>query len=235
MPPGSEKEKEGIRERRLIFDGIAHFDKAADTHLGGVFKLGNQKMKNDIILAGVGGQGILTIAAIIGKAALKVGLNVKQSEVHGMSQRGGDVLAHLRLSSEPIFSDLIADNSADVILAVEPMEALRHVAGLADNGAIIANARPVKNIGNYPEDESLIAEIKKYPRSVVLDADGIAVANGSARAMNIVMLGAVSVFLDMDPELLKEAITDSFARKGEDIVKMNLKAFEAGRQAASSK
>ncbi len=189
-------------------------------------------MKNDLILAGVGGQGILTIAAIIGKAAMKAGLNVKQSEVHGMAQRGGAVLAHLRLSSEPIFSDLIAEHSADVILAVEPMEAMRHIEGLSDNGAIIANATPVKNIADYPETEALIAEIKKYPKSVVLDADGIAVKAGSSRAMNTVMLGAVSVFLDMDPELLRNVIRENFARKGEEIVAMNLKAFEAGREAA---
>jgi len=189
-------------------------------------------MKNDLILAGVGGQGILTIAAIIGKAAMKAGLNVKQSEVHGMAQRGGAVLAHLRLSSEPIFSDLIAEHSADVILAVEPMEAMRHIEGLSDQGAIIANATPVKNIADYPETEALVAEIKKFPKSVVLDADGIAVKAGSSRAMNTVMLGAVSVFLDMDPELLRNVIRENFARKGEEIVAMNLKAFEAGREAA---
>ncbi len=194
---------------------------------------GNGKMKNDIILAGVGGQGILTIAAIIGKAAMEAGLNVKQSEVHGMSQRGGAVLAHLRLSSEPIFSDLIAEHSADVILAVEPMEALRHVEGLADDGAIISNANPVKNIADYPETEALLAEIKRHPKSVVLDADGIAAAGGNARAMNIVMLGAVSVFLDMDPELLRGVIRENFARKGDAVVEMNLKAFEAGREYAS--
>ncbi|MBQ7652433.1 MAG: indolepyruvate oxidoreductase subunit beta, partial [Victivallales bacterium] len=188
--------------------------------------------KNDIILAGVGGQGILTIAAIIGKAAMKAGLNVKQSEVHGMAQRGGAVLAHLRLSDKPIFSDLIAEHSADVILAVEPMEALRHVTGLADTGAIIVNSTPIKNIADYPETDDIIAEIKKHPKSVVLDADSIAVESGSARAMNIVMLGAVSVFLDMDQELLKEVIRESFLRKGEEIVVLNLKAFEAGRAAA---
>ena len=189
-------------------------------------------MKNDIILAGVGGQGILTIAAIIGKAAMKAGLNVKQSEVHGMAQRGGAVLAHLRLSDKPIFSDLIAEHSADVILAVEPMEALRHVTGLADTGAIIVNSTPIKNIADYPETDDIITEIKKHPKSVVLDADSIAVESGSSRAMNIVMLGAVSVFLDMDSELLKEVIRESFLRKGEEIVAMNLKAFEAGRAAA---
>ena len=127
-------------------------------------------MKNDIILAGVGGQGILTIAAIIGKAAMKLGLNVKQSEVHGMSQRGGAVLAHLRLSSDGIYSDLIADGTADVIIAVEPMEALRHIKGLSPKGVIIANSKPVKNIGDYPETQDVVDAVKAVPNSVVMDA-----------------------------------------------------------------
>lgn len=191
-------------------------------------------MKNDIILAGVGGQGILTIAAIIGKAAMNEGLNVKQSEVHGMAQRGGAVLAHLRLSSEPIFSDLIAAGSADVILSVEPMEALRHAKGLSPKGVIIANSKPVINIADYPAIEEVLGGIKAFPRHVIVDADDIALASGSARAMNIVMLGAVSKFLDMDQEVFKAVIRDSFARKGEEIVAMNLKAFDAGRAVADN-
>lgn len=189
-------------------------------------------MKSDIILAGVGGQGILTIAAIIGKAAMNEGLNVKQSEVHGMSQRGGDVLAHLRLSSNPIYSDLIAPHSADIIIAVEPMEALRHIQGLAPDGIVIANAKPVKNIANYPDTDTLLAALRALPRGVVLDADGIALSLGAARAMNIVLLGAVSRFLDIEQELFRKIIADSFARKGESIVTINLKAFDAGRAVA---
>lgn len=189
-------------------------------------------MKNDIILAGVGGQGILTIAAIIGRAAMKLGLNVKQSEVHGMSQRGGAVLAHLRLSSEPIFSDLIADGAADIIIAVEPMEALRHISGLAADGVILANSRPVKNIGDYPDTDEVVNAVKAVPNSVVIDADGIAAEIGNPRAMNTVILGAVSRFIALDSSLLRDIIAENFARKGEAVVEMNLKAFDAGRAAA---
>ncbi len=190
-------------------------------------------MKNDIVLAGVGGQGILTIAAIIAQAAVKSGLNVKQSEVHGMSQRGGSVEAHLRISSEPIYSDLIAPGTADVVLSVEPMEALRQRRYLAADGAILANAKPVTNIGDYPELAAIHDEIKKSPKSVVFDAEGIAAKLGTARAMNMVMLGAISVFLDMPESLLKDQIAAMFARKGEAVVKTNLDAFEAGKAAAS--
>jgi len=192
-------------------------------------------MKNDIVLAGVGGQGILTIAAIIAQAAVKSGLNVKQSEVHGMSQRGGSVEAHLRISSEPIYSDLIAPGTADVVLSVEPMEALRQRRYLAADGAILANAKPVTNIGDYPELAAIHDEIKKSPKSVVFDAEGIAANLGTARAMNMVMLGAISVFLDMPESLLKDQIAAMFARKGEAVVKTNLDAFEAGKAAASNK
>ena len=192
-------------------------------------------MKNDIVLAGVGGQGILTIAAIIAQAAVKSGLNVKQSEVHGMSQRGGSVEAHLRISSDPIYSDLIAPGTADVVLSVEPMEALRQRRYLAADGAILANAKPVTNIGDYPELAAIHDEIKKSPKSVVFDAEGIAANLGTARAMNMVMLGAISVFLDMPESLLKDQIAAMFARKGEDVVKTNLDAFEAGKAAASNK
>ena len=188
-------------------------------------------MKNDIILAGVGGQGILTIAAIIGKAAMKLGLNVKQSEVHGMSQRGGAVLAHLRLSSDGIYSDLIADGTADVIIAVEPMEALRHINGLSPKGVIIANSKPVKNIGDYPETQEVVDAVKAVPNSVVIDADGIAASIGNPRAMNTVLLGAISHFLALDSDLLRDIVAENFARKGQAIVDMNLKAFDAGRAA----
>ena len=189
-------------------------------------------MKHDIVLAGVGGQGILTIAAIIGEAAVRQGLHVKQSEVHGMAQRGGAVLAHLRLSSEPIHSDLIAAGSADVVLAVEPMEALRQAESLSPRGVILANARPVRNIGDYPELETVLAALRAYPRSLVIDAEAMAAAVGSARAMNMVMLGAVSPFLGMPVELLEAMIAEAFARKGAEVVAVNRKAFAAGQAAA---
>ncbi|HOG49002.1 MAG TPA: indolepyruvate oxidoreductase subunit beta [Lentisphaeria bacterium] len=189
-------------------------------------------MKKDIVLAGVGGQGILTIASIIGQAAVRQGLNIKQSEVHGMAQRGGSVLAHLRLSSSAIYSDLIAPGTADALIAVEPMEALRQAESLHPKGVILANSRPVENIGVYPELETVLTELRAYPRSLVIDAEAMAAAAGSARSMNMVMLGAVSPFLDMPAELLEAMIAEAFARKGPEVVETNRKAFAAGQAAA---
>jgi indolepyruvate ferredoxin oxidoreductase beta subunit len=189
-------------------------------------------MRNDIILAGVGGQGILTIATIVGHAAVSRGLHVKQSEVHGMAQRGGAVVAHLRLASETIYSDLIPVGSADVVLAVEPMEALRQVHNLRENGMLLANTEPVKNIPDYPDDAELLAYLRNTPRNLVIDAGAMAKGAGSAKAMNMVMLGALSPFLDLPEDALTETIRSAFARKGDEVVVSNLRAFAAGRAAA---
>jgi indolepyruvate ferredoxin oxidoreductase beta subunit len=191
-------------------------------------------MKNDIILAGVGGQGILTIATIVGQAAVSRALRVKQSEVHGMAQRGGAVVAHLRLSSALIYSDLIAPGTADVVLSVEPMEALRQAYNLRAGGVLLANTEAVRNIADYPDEAALLGELRSLPRSLVLDAGAMAKACGSARAMNIVMLGALSPFLDLPEEVLTETIRQTFARKGDDVVTANLRAFAAGRAAAAA-
>jgi len=185
-------------------------------------------MKKDIILAGVGGQGILTIATVLGAAALNRGWNLKQAEVHGMSQRGGDVQSHLRLSDQIIFSDLIPYGKADMILSVEPMEALRHLPYLAPDGWIISNSTPFKNIPDYPDEEQIYAEIKKIPNNVLIDADSIAKAVKAPRSMNIVMLGAAIKYLEFTPEELKEAIKMIFNRKGERIVEENLRVLDAG-------
>ncbi|OGV70089.1 MAG: indolepyruvate oxidoreductase [Lentisphaerae bacterium RIFOXYB12_FULL_65_16] len=191
-------------------------------------------MKNDIVLAGVGGQGILTIAAIVGRAAVGRGLNVKQSEVHGMAQRGGSVSSHLRLSSDTIWSDLIPLGGADVLLSVEPLEALRHMAQLAPNGVLLATDVPITNIGDYPDLEAIKAEIRRYPRQVLINADQMAKDAGSIRAMNMVMLGALSCFLDLPVDTLTGTIQDVFARKGDKVVEVNLKAFAAGRAAGQT-
>ena len=188
-------------------------------------------MKNDIVIAGVGGQGILTIATIVGHAAVENGLNVKQSEVHGMAQRGGAVVAHLRLSSDIIYSDLIPTASADVVLAVEPLEAVRHLALLSPGGAVLANTGPVTNISDYPDQDALAAEITAVPRHVLIDADQMAKDTGSARAMNMIMLGVLSCFIDLADTALTDTIRFAFARKGEKVVDTNLKAFAAGQEA----
>lgn len=191
-------------------------------------------MKNDIILAGVGGQGILSIAAIIGTAAVNRGLYVKQSEVHGMSQRGGDVQSHLRLSSRPIASDLIPTGAADMIISVEPLEALRYLPWLKKDGWIITNTKPFVNIPNYPPVEEVLATIASKPRQIMMDADALAAEIGSARSANMVILGASTFCIDIPFEELEQAIHQVFGRKGEDVVNANLAALRAGRDFAAS-
>ena len=189
----------------------------------------NNAMKQDIILAGVGGQGILSIATVIGSAALEQGLHLKQAEVHGMSQRGGDVQSNLRLSSEPIHSDLIPRGMADLIVSLEPMEALRYVPYLAPEGWIITNTVPFVNIPDYPPMESVMAELNKLPHVIAIDVDAIAKEAGSPRSANMVLLGGIAAVLDiLDPENLREGIRRIFGRKGEEIVAANIKAFDAG-------
>ena len=192
-------------------------------------------MKTDIILSGVGGQGILSIAAVIGEAAVKEGLYMKQAEVHGMSQRGGDVQSNLRLSDEPIASDLIPLGHADLIVSLEPMESLRYLPYLREEGWLVTNSRPFINIPHYPTEEELKAELDKLPHKVVLDVERIAKEVGSARAANIVMLGAAAPFIGIDYDKIEEGIRRIFGRKGEEIVDMNLKALKAGFDLANER
>jgi indolepyruvate ferredoxin oxidoreductase beta subunit len=187
-------------------------------------------MKNDIILSGVGGQGILSIAAAIGLAAVASDLFLKQSEVHGMSQRGGDVQSHLRISDKPVSSDLIPYGKAELIISVEPMESLRYLPWLSKEGWLVTNSVPFINIPDYPPADEIIAEIKKIKNHIIIDADRIARESGSARSGNMVILGAASPFIDMSFESITEAIRILFGRKGEEIVEINLKAFHAGRE-----
>jgi indolepyruvate ferredoxin oxidoreductase beta subunit len=186
-------------------------------------------MKRDIILAGVGGQGILSIATTIGTAALNVGLHLKQAEVHGMSQRGGDVSSNLRIADHEIASDLIPYGKADLIISVEPMESLRYLPFLSPDGWLITNTKPFVNITNYPEMGKLMAEIEKISNHIALDADEIAKKLGSVRSANMVILGAASPFLEMNYSDLQDAIRHIFEQKGVEIVKINLDALQAGR------
>ncbi|HKK63268.1 MAG TPA: indolepyruvate oxidoreductase subunit beta [Bacteroidales bacterium] len=189
-------------------------------------------MKTDIILAGVGGQGILSIAAIVGMAAMNSGLQVKQAEVHGMSQRGGAVQSHLRLSDQVIHSDLIPEGHCDLILSVEPMESLRYLPYLSDTGWLISNSKTFVNIAFYPEQEKVFEEIRRIDHQVLIDAEEIALEVGSRKFSNIVVLGAASSFIGVTTEALEKSIFSLFSRKGEEIVKMNIAAFRAGTVAA---
>lgn len=185
-------------------------------------------MKKDIILAGVGGQGIVSVAAIIGLAASKQNLYIKQSEVHGMSQRGGDVMSNLRISSSPIYSDLIAFGGADLIISFEPLEAIRHIKYLKPDGWLITNTEPIQNMLNYPDLDKIFEEINRVQKHITINATEIATKVNAKRSLNVVMLGASANFVGIDPQKLKEAIVEMFQSKGQDIVEQNLIAFEAG-------
>lgn len=190
-------------------------------------------MKTDIILSGVGGQGILSIATIIGEAATRLGLTLKQAEVHGMSQRGGDVQSNLRLSDQPIASDLIPLGMADIILSLEPMEALRYLPYLSKEGWIITSSAPFINILNYPDTEQLMQELNSLPHVVALDVDAIAKENNMPRCGNVILLGAAAVFLKIiDTDELYHSIERIFRSKGEAVVEMNHRAFKIGYEYA---
>jgi indolepyruvate ferredoxin oxidoreductase beta subunit len=190
-------------------------------------------MKQDIILAGVGGQGILSIAFVIDNAALKEGLHFKQAEVHGMAQRGGAVQSHLRLSKEPIFSDLIPRGAADMILSVEPLECVRYLDFIAPEGIVVTSSSPFVNIPNYPDLEAVIQKIRTVEKSFVVDSEKLAKEAGSPRAQNMVMLGAASSFLILQEKTLKECIRILFGPRGDKMVEINMKAFELGRSSVA--
>jgi len=191
-------------------------------------------MKQDIILAGVGGQGIISIAYVIASAALEEGLELKQAEVHGMSQRGGAVQSHLRLSRERIWSDLIPRGEADLVLSVEPLETLRYVDYLRPDGMVIASRTPFVNIRDYPEVETLLSKIREIHRHLIIDSEKLAKEAGSSRTQNMVMLGATARYLMVKEENLTKFIKSLFERHGETVVAANLKAFALGQAVAAA-
>ncbi len=191
------------------------------------------KMTTNIILAGVGGQGVLTIAAILDTACLNNGMFFKQSEVHGMSQRGGAVNSHIRISDDVIYSDIIPEGSADIIISTEPMEALRYQSYLKKDGWILTDSAVFNNIPDYPEFETIKSAIEEHPNHLIINATEAARKSGNAKAANIVMLGAVSSLLTLKERALKAAIKSLFEAKGDRIINLNLKAFDAGRALAA--
>lgn len=192
-------------------------------------------MKTDIILCGVGGMGALSTAAIISRAALSMGWYMKQAETHGMAQRGGDVQSHLRISDKPISSDLIPQGECDLILSVEPMEALRYIPFLSPNGWLITNENPFINIPDYPEKEDILKEIGKLKNHIVFDADAIAKEVNNPKGTNMVVLGAATKYLGIDISKLEDAILATFGKKGENVVKANIDALRAGRAVADKR
>jgi indolepyruvate ferredoxin oxidoreductase beta subunit len=189
-------------------------------------------MKYDIVLAGVGGQGVLSLAAVIARGAMNSGLKVRQSEVHGMAQRGGAVLSHMRISDSEIPSDLIPRGAGDMILSMEPLESLRYLDYLSPEGVLVTSGDPVTNIPNYPDLEGIYGQIRGLERTRIVESGRLAKEAGSSRAVNTVMIGAASEFLPLEPEILENAIREMFGRKGAETAEMNVRAFRLGRENA---
>jgi len=188
-------------------------------------------MKYDVILAGVGGQGVLSVASIIAQAAMNEGLEVRQSEVHGMAQRGGAVLAHMRISSKKIAGDLVPKGGADLIIAMEPLESLRYISYLKPDGALVTAAEPFNNILNYPDIEGIHSSIKRLPKWRIIQSAALAKEAGLSKAVNTVMVGAASCFLPIKPNSLEKTITEAFSKKDLSVGQANAKAFKLGQQA----
>ncbi len=189
-------------------------------------------MNRNLILAGVGGQGLLALAAVIGEAARSQGLHVLQAEVHGMAQRGGIVQSHLRYADHPIHSALVKKGTAHLVLSLEPMEALRYVAYLAEDGAVVTSTSPLKNIPNYPEEERIEGDLNHIGRHCLLDAPALAKQAGAIQSTNMVMLGAGAPFLELPVDALERAIRTIFAGKSDAIIDTNLRALYLGLQAS---
>lgn len=189
-------------------------------------------MNFDLVIAGVGGQGVLTIAAVLDRAANEAGLHFKQSEVHGMAQRGGAVSAFVRLSDQPVASDLIAKGGASLLLSVEPMEALRYTQLLKPDGWIVSDTTPMRNVPDYPAMDAVYKVLFSAPRLVALDATRLAQKAGTIKAQNIAVLGAAAMHLPLPTELIEQQIRALFERKGERVVNANLHAFRKGDAAA---
>jgi indolepyruvate ferredoxin oxidoreductase beta subunit len=189
-------------------------------------------MKQDIILAGVGGQGILSIAFVIDNAALKQGFDFKQAEVHGMAQRGGAVQSHVRISDHPVYSDLIPKGVADMILSVEPMESVRYLDYLSPEGIVVTSRSPFVNIPDYPDIDEVLSAIETVTNRVIVDSKKLAKEAGSPKSQNMVMLGAASPHLILEEENLKHFIRVLFEPRGDKMVEMNINAFGLGRSFA---
>lgn len=185
----------------------------------------------DIVIVGVGGQGVVLISDVLGRAAVKAGIPVRGAETHGMAQRGGSVINHTRLGCR--FSPMVSSGSADVLLALEPGEALRFGHYLSRDGVAIINTEPVLPVSvtmgksAYPGLEDLVTPLRKICKEVkTLDATTLARKAGTSQAMNVVMLGALSKYTPIWEELLLEALCGVVPKK---YLEANKQAFQIGK------
>lgn len=195
-------------------------------------------MKNEnIVIAGVGGQGVLFTSKIIGETVLASNMNVFTSEIHGMAQRGGAVVSSVKIGNNP--SPLVADSEADIVLAFEPVEALRVINKMSENTIVIMNINPVipfpVSLGNekYPKMEYIMSKIKKISKTLLtIDANKLAQQAGSSITMNTVMIGAFSHFSVLSKKKIKETIKRHVPKKYVDV---NIRAFELGYRAVEGR
>ena len=191
-----------------------------------------EQIKLDIVISGVGGQGAILASDIIGKAAVLEGVPIRAAETHGMAQRGGSVVNHIRLGCE--LGSMIPLHGADVLLALEPAEALRYIDSLSDDGVVIVNTQPVLPItvtsggDEYPDVSEIVDVLKSNHKVkvVAFNAFELAIEAGHPQAMNVVMVGAASNYLPMSKDLLIDCIKGMVPPKTVDI---NVRAFELGR------
>lgn len=184
---------------------------------------------NNILIVGVGGQGTVLASKICGHVAEAAGLDVKLSEIHGMSQRGGSVVTHVRMG-EKVYSPLIMEGTADIIMAFEELEGLRWLKYLKQDGVIIVNTQQILPmpviVGNAKYPEAVCSEIQRLGvDNYALDAADIAGKLGNSKAANVVLIGALAKKLDFPKEHWLEAIR---ANVKTAFLEMNLSAFEAG-------
>jgi len=187
----------------------------------------------NVLIVGVGGQGVLLASEVLSEVAMRVGLDVKKSEVHGMSQRGGVVSSHVKFGSK-VHSPIIPYGQADILISFEKAEALRALHWVRKNGLVAtSNTRlvpPSTATGKFAYPEDPVGEIKKKFKNVIsLDADKIALELGNPRLVNILLLGVVSTRLEFETSAWEEAIKSRVKPK---FVDLNLKAFARGRELA---
>jgi indolepyruvate ferredoxin oxidoreductase beta subunit len=188
-----------------------------------------QPRTHGIVISGVGGQGALSLAQILLEALRRTGLQALQSEIHGMSQRGGSVHAHVSYADFPITSPIIDEGCADLLIALEPLEALRHVALLRMDGALVVSEEPQTAMEGYPPLDDVYAALKAVPGAHLLDTEDLARRLHHRQAGGMALLGMASHFLPVSEAIWREVITERFAAKGPRVTEKNLEAFDEGR------
>lgn len=182
-----------------------------------------------VIVAGVGGQGAITVSQLILGAAWKSGYYTLQSEVHGMSQRGGSVNAQILFDKKEVTSPVIMEGRGDLLIGLEPLETLRYL-NLLDEGAfVISSVSPIKNMMTYPEIGKIIAELKKIPGVLLIDTEKLSVELDNKNAGNMILLGVASKHLPFEDNTWYEVINERFEGKSEVLIKKNIEAFEYGK------